>query len=659
MSAATSSPTAPSAPGDRATTPTTAPLRRLWRLADPDRARLALAALLATLSLGCGVGLLAVSAWLISRASEQPPILFLQVAIVSVRAFGIFRGVFRYAERLVGHDAAFRSLTRIRVGVYDRLERLSPAGLGAYRQGDLMARLVGDVDSSVDLIVRVVLPVISGLLAGGLAVAIGAAIVPSAGLALLAMVIVVGVLSPWLTGRIGAQAQQSRAAAEGRLSAQVVTSLSAAPELLAYGAVDAAVAGIARADAELTALDRRSATASGLGGALGALATGLTVVACIALGVTAVGDGQVDGVWLATLVLLPLAIADVLSGMPAAALATAHVTGAAERIFEVIDAPDPVPAGAHTDMASRPPDAIPGPAPASAAQANAPARPDAPADTPAQPEAPAPTSAAPADAPRGGSGTAAASLTLMGVAARYPLADSDAVSGIDLDLPPRRRIALVGPSGSGKSTIAAILLRLLDHRTGSYQLAGQDVRDLGEDGVREAMVAVDQKAHLFDTTIEANLRLANPEADAAQMRLAVEGAQLDGWIDSLPAGMATRVGAHGSAVSGGQAQRIALARVLLADRPIVVLDEPGEHLDPDMADQVTAAALSSTAGRSVVLITHRMAHTGDCDEVVVLSQGQVVQRGTPEELARAEGWYAEAAAREEGSPLDPKEPTDG
>ena len=217
----------------------------------------------------------------------------------------------------------------------------------------------------------------------------------------------------------------------------------------------------------------------------------------------------------------------------------------------------------------------------------------------------------------------------------------------------------MGPSGSGKSTIAAVLLRLLDHRTGSYRLADHDVRDLGEDGVREAMAAVDQQAHLFDTTIEENLRLANREATPDQMRAAVEGAQLDGWIDSLPAGMATRVGAHGSAVSGGQAQRIALARVLLADRPIVVLDEPGEHLDPDMADQVTAAALSSTAGRSVVLITHRMAHTGDCDEVVVLSQGHVVQRGTPEELREAEGWYAEAAAREEGSPLDPKEPTDG
>jgi ATP-binding cassette subfamily C protein CydCD len=299
--------------------------------------------------------------------------------------------------------------------------------------------------------------------------------------------------------------------------------------------------------------------------------------------------------------------------MPAAALARAHVRGAAERIFEVIDAPDPVPAG--------------------------------PGGTRTSPPTPA--------------GTPATALSLTGVSARYPSADSDAVTDIDLDLPPGRRIALVGPSGSGKSTIAAVLLRLLDHRTGSYRLADDDVRDLGEDGVRDAMAAVDQQAHLFDTTIEENLRLANREATPDQMRAALEGAQLAGWIDGLPAGTATRVGAHGSAVSGGQAQRIALARVLLADRPIVVLDEPGEHLDADMADQVTAAALSSTAGRSVVLITHRMAHTGDCDEVVVLSQGHVAQRGTPGELREAEGWYAEAAAREEGSPLDPKEPTDG
>jgi thiol reductant ABC exporter CydC subunit len=603
------------------------PLRRLWQLADPDRARLALAVLLATLSLACGVGLLAVSAWLISRASQQPPILFLQVGIVAVRAFGIGRGVFRYAERLVGHDAAFRSLTRIRVGVYDRVERLSPAGLGEYRRGDLLARLVGDVDSSVDLIVRVALPVTSGLLAGGLAVGIGAAILPAAGLALGAMVVVVGVVSPWLTGRVGARAQATRATAEGRLTEQVVTSLSAAPELLAYAGVEAAVQGIARADAELTGVDRRSATASGAGAALSALTTGLTVVACIILGASALGAGEVNGVWLATVVLMPLAIADVLSGMPAAALARARVAGAAQRIFEVMDSPDPVPSRATVSE---------GAVREGAQDAGSGA---ATAVPPTSGEAP--------------------SLSLAGVSARYPRATSDAVLGVDLDLGAGRRIALVGPSGSGKSTVAAVLLRLLDHRQGTYLLEDIDVRELDEDDVRHAITAMGQEAHLFDTTIEENLRLANRGATQQQLRAAIELAALDTWIDSLPAGMGTRVGAHGSAVSGGQAQRIALARVLLADRPIVVLDEPGEHLDHVMADLITAAALNTTQGRSVVLITHRMAHTGDCDEVLVLHEGRVVQRGSPSELRSAGGWYTGAIAREEGTTLTTKGPEHG
>ncbi len=598
------------------------PLRRLWRLADPDRGRLALAVLLATLSLACGVGLLAVSAWLISRASQQPPILYLQIGIVAVRAFGIGRGVFRYAERLVGHDAAFRSLTRIRVGVYGRMERLSPAGLGEYRRGDLLARLVGDVDSSVDLIVRVALPVTSGLIAGGLAVGIGAAILPAAGLALGAMVVVVGLVSPWLTGRIGAQAQSTRAAAEGRMTERVVTSLSAAPELLAYAGVEAAVAGIAQADAELTEVDRRSATASGAGAALSALWTGLTVVACIGLGASALGAGQVNGVWLATVVLMPLAIADVLSGMPAAALARARVAGAAERIFEVMDSPDPVPAAATATATATAAAQVPGSG--------------APTQSRAREQAP--------------------SLSLVGVSARYPRTASDAVQGVDLQLEPGRRIAVVGASGSGKSTIAAVLLRLLDHHEGAYTLGGTDVRQLDEDDVRHTMTAMDQRAHLFDTTIEENLRLANRDASEQQVRAAIESAALDTWVDSLPAGMRTWVGAHGSAVSGGQAQRIALARVLLADRSIVVLDEPGEHLDPAMADQITAAALATTEDRSVVLITHRMAHTGHCDDVLVLHEGRVVQRGTPGELLSAGGWYTEAIAREEGTTLTTKGP---
>lgn len=575
------------------------PLRRIWRIAAPSWLRLGGAVLLATGALASSVGLLAVSAWLISRASQMPPILHLQVAIVAVRALGISRGVLRYAERLVGHDAALRSLTAVRVAVYGRLERLSPAGLGGHRRGDLLARLVGDVDSTVDLFVRVVIPGLSGILAGLGAVLVGAALLPAAGVALIVLLVTAGLVAPALTAALGARAGSARAQAEGELSAALVASLTAAAELRAFGVVDEALAGVAAADARISRLDRRAATASGLGEGLSALGNGLTVVACLGLGTAAVRAGQLDGVWLATVALLPLAMADVLSGLPAAALARARVAGAARRILAVVDAPDPVPAG-------------PGP------------------DEPPASGAGLLRGAASGESPAGGHAAELAAVT-----ARYPQAVGDALAGLDLDLSGGRRVALVGPSGSGKSTAVAVLLRLLDHRSGHYALDGRDVRGLEEDLVRSVIGAVDQQAHLFDTTIEENLRLARREATAEQLRGALAAAELTAWVDSLPAGLGTRVGAHGSQVSGGEAQRLALARAVLADRPIVLLDEPGEHLDAEMADRVTAAALHATAGRTVLLVTHRMAHTGACDEVVVLSAGAVAERGAPASLG---GW---------------------
>ena len=584
------------------------PLRRLWRIARPSRPRLAAAVALATGALCSSVGLLAVSALLISWASLRPPILTLQVAIVTVRALGISRGVLRYGERLVAHDAALRGLTNIRLAVYDRLERLAPAGLGRHRRGDLLARLVADVDSGVDLTVRVVVPGLSVVLSGVAAALIGWALVPAAGLVLLAQLLVAGLVAPALTDRLGSRAHAARAHADGALSAELVSSLAAAPELRVHGAVDAALERIAAADAHITALDRRAATAGGAGEGLAALTTGLCLVANLAVGAAAVAAGELSGVWLATLVLLPLAMADVLSGMPAAALARARVAGAADRIFEVVDAPDPVPG-----------------------------RPGA-SGTVARTQVAGGLSA-PAPRPH---------AELVGMSARYPGSVGDAVSSIDLDLAQARRIALVGASGSGKSTTVAVLLRLLEHRAGRYELDGTDVRSLTEEAVRDLVTAVDQQTHLFDTTIEENLRLASRDATDAQVAAALSAAELTDWVASLPQGLATRVGSQGSRVSGGEAQRIALARVLLADRPIILLDEPGEHLDAGMADRVTSAAMDATAGRAVLLVTHRMAHTDACDEVIVLSAGRVVERGAPEDLR---GWFADARARDLGAPM--------
>jgi thiol reductant ABC exporter CydC subunit len=573
------------------------PLRRLWQVAAVPPARFALAVLLAVLSLGSAVALLATSAWLISRASQQPPILYLQVAIVAVRAFGISRGVFRYAERLVGHDAALRSLSAVRLSVFRRLERLSPAGLGGYRHGDLLARLVGDVDASVDLLVRVVLPGASALLVAGAAVMLAWLLLPAAGLVMLGMVVLVGVMSPLLTARIGARSERGVAAAQAQLSAEVVTGITAAADLAAFNATDAALDRITAADREVTDLAGRAASASAWGAALSSLATGAAVVGCLAVAVPAVDAGTLNGVNLAVLALLPLAVADALSGLPAAVLARSRVVGAASRVFAVIDAPDPVP-------------------------------------PPVGPVVPVP------DPPH--------SLVISGVSARYPQAGSVVLEDVSLDLQAAKLIGLVGPSGSGKSTLTLVALRFLAQSGGQVTVTGTDVGTLTEEDVRTVVGAMGQDAFLFDTTIAENIRLADRDADDERFGEVLVAAGLAQWLAEIPGGADTRVGAHGAAVSGGQRQRIALARMLLADRPIRILDEPTEHLELATGDALLADILAGS-DRPTLLITHRMAATVDCDEVVVLDAGRVVQRGRPADLLAAGGPYRELCERESGN----------
>jgi len=299
--------------------------RRHIGAGSPARSRTALAVLAGVLALGSGVGLMATSAWLISRAAQHPPVLVLMVAIVSVRAFGIGRGVFRYAERLVGHDAALRSLTALRVRVFARLVPLAPGGLPAFRRGDLLSRFVADVDAEQDRLVRVLVPTAVAGVVGGAAVLLATGLLPVDGLVLLVALVVAGVVGPWLTARAGARAERRLATSRGVLAAELVETLHGVPDLLAYGAVDARLARVAAADADLTSLARRSAWAAGLGAGLSGLATGAALVGALVVGVPAVRAGSLGGVWLATLVLVPLALAEVVGALPAAVTAAQRV----------------------------------------------------------------------------------------------------------------------------------------------------------------------------------------------------------------------------------------------------------------------------------------------------------------------------------------------
>lgn len=555
--------------------------------------------MLGALALGSAVGLMAVSGWLISRASEQPPVLYLMVAVTATRAFGIGRAVFRYAERLVSHDAVLRMLSEVRVAVYRRLERIAPAGLRSTRRGDLLSRLVADVDELQDYWLRWVLPAATAVVVSVASAGFTAWLLPEAGAVLAIGLLVAGVAVPMVSGACARRAERQLAPARGLLATRVADLLTGTGELTVAGALGRRTREAKDADSALTRIASRAAAATALGGGLSALTCGLTVAAAALVGAQAVADGRLDGVRLAVVVLVPLAAFEAVNGLPLAVQARQRVRRSAERVYEVLDAPVPV------------------------------REPEHPATAPASPFP----------------------LEVRGLAARHEGQGRDALSDFTLTLTPGRRVAVVGTSGSGKTTLAQVLLRFLDAREGTYRIGGKDAAELAGDDVRRLVGLCAQDAHIFDSSVRENLRLARTGADEEALRDALAAARLLDWVDGLPDGLDTLVGEHGARLSGGQRQRLALARAILADFPVLVLDEPAEHLDLVTADALTADLLRATEGRTTVLITHRLRGLEAVDEVVVLAEGRVVQRGAYDDLALVDGELRRMLERERDSDL--------
>ncbi len=574
-----------------------ASLLRTLAIARPAAGRLALATLLGAGALGAAIGLMATSAWLISRSAQRPQESAVALAIVGVQFFALSRGLCRYGERLVGHDAAFRVLSDLRVGVYERLERLAPLGLPAFRSGELLARLVHDVDSLQDLMLRVVPPFAIALIVGAATVGLVWWMLPAAGAILLVALLLAGVLVPWLTGRLAARREARQAAARGELTASVVDLLEGAPELVANGATAAQLRRTLAADAELTDIARTSARTAGVGQGLTSLCSGLAMWGALLVGVTAVRAGSLEGVLLAGIALIPLVAFELVTGLPGATQALQRVRRAAARVFEVIDTAPAVAEPTHPLAPGSPPHA----------------------------------------------------LAVRDLHSRYPGSERWALNGLDLDLGPGRRVAVVGPSGAGKSTLAGVLLRFLSYEAGSVTLDGMQITDLDSEAYRRVVGLVAQDAHIFDNTLEENLRLAKREASEDELRAALAKVRLLDWTDALPSGLATEVGERGARMSGGQRQRLAVARALLADFPVLLLDEPGEHLDTEAADAILADLLALTRDRATLLITHRLAGLEEMDEVLVLEEGSVVERGTHTDLIRFGGRYAALWRRERGT----------
>jgi ATP-binding cassette subfamily C protein CydC len=513
-----------------------------------DRGRLLGAIGLGALASSCGVALMGTSAWLLSRAAEHPPVLFLMVAIVAVRAFGLGKGVFRYAERLVGHDLTLRRQAALRLEAYRALARSTWVGR---RSGDLLSRVINDVEAVQDLIVRVIVPLVSAGLVAVATVTVLTVLSPAAGVAVGLSVLIAGVLVPLGARRSADSASRAVAPLRGEMGALATEIAESAPELLAYGAGPVALGRLADVDARLRRVEARVAWASGLAAAAQVLAAGLAVVAALVVGARQVEAGTLPPVQLAVLVLTPLALHEVLSTLPAAALSLTRFQVAIGRVREVLDAPTV----GTPDRAELAPEVLDD------------------------------------DAGR---------VELRGLAVGWPGSES-VIADLDLTIEPGERVALVGPSGSGKTTIAATVMGLLPAVAGSVEVIG-------------SIGYLAQDAYLFDTSVAENVRIGNRDATDAEIAAALVAARLDLSLDRP-------VGLHGAEVSGGEARRIALARLLLRPYPILILDEPTEHLDGPTATALLDDLWRLSGHAAVLVITHDPTVAEACDRMIVIGRG--------------------------------------
>jgi ATP-binding cassette subfamily C protein CydCD len=506
------------------------------------------------------LGLLATGGWLLLSASLRPPILLLSIAIGAVQLFSLLRGTARYAERLASHDLGLRVQAGLRGWLYRRLEHLVPAGLPGGDRGDLLVRLVRDTEEAQDIVVRTAVPLLAAALTWAAAVVTAAALLPAAGAVILAAGVLAAAgtaVSVLLAGRSAA----TPPAARGDIGSWVHGALAAREELTALGAADWALAQLAARERALGARTRAAAAAVGSGRAACALAGGAGLAGVTWAGAAAVRSGRIGPVELGVLVFLGLGTAALLQGLPDAAGRLPVSRASLDRLADIGRVPVPVMA--------------PGPD-------------RRPAGTGRTHRAPV--------------------VALRGAAACYPDGRGQLVfRGLDLELVPGRPVALAGPNGSGKTLAVYTLLRFADLAAGTLSIDGTDARDLPPERIRALLAWSPEQPVLFPASLRANLRLGAPQATDREMTDLLGRFGLAPWLDRLERGLDTVLAPWGHPVSGGELQRLSLARAVLTGRPVLVLDEPTSHLDQATAGAVLEAVLEHARGRSVLWVTHRPA----------------------------------------------------
>ena len=490
-----------------------------------------------------------------------------------IRALAILRTGGRYLDRLISHEATFRLIGGLRGFVFARLEPLAPAALGNLRSGDIAERLRGDIDRLELVFLRLISPLAVAILASTIVIAglarWNAALATGAGLAL----VVAGFFAPALAAFAGRAPSRAVTAVSADIRTRLVDDLEGLAPLLLTGAAKTHFDALDQRMEDLLNAEERLARIGALGQISVGVAGELVVIAVLCFGVPLVRSGVLAGPDLTLAALAALAIFEAFGGIPAAFAGLFGTLASADRLFALLD---------------RKPNVV---------------DPDNPVPLPQTFD-----------------------LVLDSVSLTYPDAQRPALTNINLSVREGARIAIIGASGAGKSSIADLLIRFRDPTSGEIRLGGEPLPQLTMDSVRSRIVNIGQSPHLFSATVTENLRLARPQATVEELWSALETAQLETTIRDLPEGLETQIGAAGTRLSGGQARRLAVARALLTEASIFVLDEPTEGLDAETARQLLDGIFQRTSGRTLLLLTHRLAGLERMDEIITLDAGNIVER---------------------------------
>ncbi|MEI6846767.1 MAG: thiol reductant ABC exporter subunit CydC [Chlorobiaceae bacterium] len=555
---------------------------RLTALVKPYFWWMVLAALIGFATTGSSIGLLMTSGYIIAKAALQPPMSALQIGIVGVRFFGLARGVLRYAERLVSHNTTFKILAKLRLWFYDAIEPLAPARLMHFKSGDLLQRVVDDIQSLENIYTRVLAPPLTALLVAALMWFLAGIYSMQAALLILFFHLLAGIGVPLLT------MQLSRGVSIGIMKCQTDQQILALDffqgigELQVYGKLAGHLKEMHTTEADKLRFQRKNAIIEGLQESLTGLLMNAAIITVLWTLIPAVSTGGINGISLAVITLAVMASFEPFLPLPAAIKHLEADTHAGRRLFEILDA---------------------------------------------KPETTNPATPLPFPSNH--------AIRAENLCFTYPGTCSKTLDNISFSLLAGQHIAIVGPSGAGKSTITALFMRFWNCTEGKLTIGGHNISLFDTEELRRNIALVSQRTYLFAETIRENLKLAAPDATDEKLKKALTAAGLSHFTAKLD----EWTGQHGMKLSGGERQRLAIARVVLQNAPIMILDEATANLDGITEKEVTETLAAISAGKTMITITHRLKAMEQFDQILLLNKGKITEQGKHDELMQHNGLY--------------------